>query len=242
MRQRLSPHLSAALLTVVASLAVALFIRLGFWQWQRGADGQQAWQRFARGAQEVRTLGSAALASVPLYQRVSVTGTLEGQHQFLLDNRSYQGRPGYEVLTPLTRAGALTLLVDRGWVPFSGSRAQLPQVSVDTADEGVTLSGRSGLLPSPGLALGHSPPSGAWPKVTAFPSMAELADALGTALEPRILLLDPAAPHGYVRDWQPPGMSPLRHFSYAIQWWSFAALVVLVWAIMALRGKRARER
>jgi surfeit locus 1 family protein len=239
MRWRLSPHLSAVAVTFAALLAVAIFIRLGFWQWHRGTDGQREWQRFARGADAVRTLGSEALASVPLYQRVSVTGTLDGEHQFLLDNRSYQGRPGYEVLTPLRRAAGLTLLVDRGWVPFSGSRAQLPQISLDTHDP-VMLSGRSGLLPSPGLALGHAPPLGAWPKVTAFPSMAELAGALGTALEPRVLLLDPAAPHGYVRDWLPPGMSPLRHFSYAIQWWSFAALVLLVWVIMALRGKRAR--
>jgi surfeit locus 1 family protein len=239
MRWRLSPHLSAVTLTCAALLAVALFIRLGFWQWHRGAEGQREWQRFARGAEEMRTLGSAALASVPLYQRVSVTGTLDAQHQFFLDNRSYRGQPGYEVLTPLRRPGAVTLLVDRGWVPFSGSRAQLPDVSLDT-EAAVTLTGRSGLLPSPGLALGRAAPSGAWPKVTAFPGMAELASALGTALEPRILLLDPAAPHGYVRDWQPPGMSPLRHFSYAIQWWSFAALVVLVWTIMALRGKRGR--
>jgi surfeit locus 1 family protein len=237
MRWRLSPHLSAVAVTCAALLAVASFIRLGFWQWHRGAEGQREWQRFARGAQEVRTLDSEALASVPLYQRVSVTGTLDEKHQFLLDNRSYQGRPGYEVLTPLRRAADLTLLVDRGWVPFSGSRAQLPRISLDT-DAPVTLTGRSGLLPSPGLALGHAPPGGAWPKVTAFPSMAELAAALGNALEPRILLLDPAAPHGYVRDWQPPGMSPLRHFSYAVQWWSFAALVLLVWVVMAVRRKR----
>lgn len=239
MRPRLNPAVSAVLLTLLALLAVAIFVRLGLWQWQRGDDSQQAWQSFARGAEQVRTLGSAALASVPLYQRVSLSGTLEAQHQFLLDNRSYQGRPGYEVLTPLTRAGAMSVLVDRGWVPFGGSRAQLPDVSLDTGAP-VTLTGRSGLLPSPGLALGHAPPSGTWPKVTAFPSMAELAGALGAALEPRVLLLDPAAPHGYVRDWQPPGMSPLRHFSYAIQWWSFAALVLLVWAILTLRGQRAR--
>jgi surfeit locus 1 family protein len=239
MRQRLNPHLSSAALTVVALLAVALFVRLGFWQWHRGRDSEARWQGFARGAGEALPLHSGALASVPLYQRVSVGGTLDAQHQFLIEYRSYQGRPGYEVLTPLTRAGALTLLVDRGWVPFTGSRAQLPEVSLDTHAP-VTLTGRSGVLPSPGLALGRAPPTGAWPKVTAFPSMADLASALGTALEPRILLLDPAAPHGYVRDWQPPGMSPLGHFSYAIQWWSFAALVVLAWTVMALRGKRGR--
>ena len=30
-------------------------------------------------------------------------------------------------------------------------------------------------------------------------------------------------------------MSPLRHFAYAIQWWCFAALALVIWAVMALR-------
>jgi cytochrome oxidase assembly protein ShyY1 len=33
-------------------------------------------------------------------------------------------------------------------------------------------------------------------------------------------------------------MSPLRHFSYAIQWWSFAALALIVWTVMLLRRRR----
>jgi len=131
--------------------------------------------------------------------------------------------------------------VDRGWVPFSGSRAQLPPVSLQGAAS-VTLAGRVALLPSPGLALGHAAPAGAWPKVTAFPAMDELADALGEALEPRILWLDAQAPQGYAREWQPPGMSPLRHYSYAIQWWAFAALTLFVWALMRVRGRRAAPR
>jgi surfeit locus 1 family protein len=226
---------------LLALAAAALCVRLGLWQWQRGSQRQEQWERFARGAAQTLALGNRPLAAVALYQRVSLSGTYDAAHQFLLDNRSYQGRPGYEVLTPLRRAGATTLLVDRGWVPFSGSRTQLPPVSVDAA-AGVTLSGRVALLPSPGLALGHGAPAGDWPKVTAFPSMDELAVALGEALEPRILWLDAQAPQGYVRAWQPPGMSPLRHFSYAIQWWSFAALSLLVWALMALRGRRGARR
>jgi surfeit locus 1 family protein len=43
----------------------------------------------------------------------------------------------------------------------------------------------------------------------------------------RLLLLDPKLPDGYVREWTPPGLPPDRHFSYAIQWWGFA-LVLLV--------------
>lgn len=227
-----------ALLALAACLGC---VRLGLWQWHKGMQREAQWQRFAQGAAQVIALASAAPASLPLYQRVRLEGTLDGEHQFLLDNRSYRGRPGYEVLTPLTRADGSVLLVDRGWVPFSGSRAQLPDVRL-AAGPALQLSGRLDVLPSAGLALGHAAPGGAWPKVTAFPSMDELAAALGRPLEPRILLLDPEAPGGYVRDWRPPGMSPLRHYSYAIQWWSFAALTVLAWGVMTWRHRRRRVR
>ena len=65
--------------------------------------------------------------------------------------------------------------------------------------------------------------------------MTQLAAALGVPLGARILLLDPAAPFGYVRAWQPPGLAPLRHFSYAVQWWSFALATLVLWVIMSRR-------
>ena len=105
----------------------------------------------------------------------------------------------------------------------------------------VTLSGRIAELPSPGLASGRAAPSAvaAWPKVTSYPRVAELSAALGAPLAARIVLLDPQARFGYVRDWQPPGMAPLRHLAYAIQWWSFAVLALVVWAIMSTRRNHA---
>jgi surfeit locus 1 family protein len=225
---------------VLALLLCAVFIRLGFWQWHRGVERQAQWSRFARGTDTLTPLGDRALTVLPLYQRLSVTGTFDGAHQFLLDNRSYHGRAGYEVLTPLKRAGTRALLVDRGWVPFTGSRRTLPGVTVEDSRP-LTLTGRAANLPSAGLASGRAAPGAfdPWPKVTSFPTADELAHALGEPVESRILLVDAAAPEGYVRDWQPPGMAPLRHFSYAIQWWCFAALALVVWAVMSSRRGRA---
>src|SRR5437879_9544516 len=105
-------------------------------------------------------LGARAVSDVPLFQRVSVTGRLEAARQFLLDNRSYRGRSGYEVLTPFTRAGAAVLLVDRGWVPFSGSRARLPDIAFGAAGS-VTWTERSGGLPGPGLPRARPAPAAA---------------------------------------------------------------------------------
>ncbi|TMI92115.1 MAG: SURF1 family protein, partial [Bacillati bacterium ANGP1] len=103
--------------TIVALLLAALCVRLGFWQWHRGAQRQEAATRFARGAERLLDLDALDPAGVALFQRVRVTGRLDGAHQFLLDNRTHRGRAGYEVVTPLLRAGAPALLVDRGWVP-----------------------------------------------------------------------------------------------------------------------------
>jgi cytochrome oxidase assembly protein ShyY1 len=222
--------------TLVALVLAALFVRLGVWQWQRGEERAAAAARFARGADAVFELGTRDAGETPLYQRIAVEGELDASHQFLLDNRTFEGRAGYEVLTPLVRADAPALLVDRGWVPFTGSRARLPDVTL-TAGGPVRLTGRVAVLPSPGLASGRAAPesTGPWPRVTSYPDMAQLAAALGRPLSSRILLLDPAAPFGYVRAWQPPGLPPLRHFSYAVQWWSFALATLVLWAVLSRR-------
>ena len=235
LRRGLASRLGFALLALGACL---LCVRLGFWQWHRGSEREAVAQRYAAGAAKLVPLAGAAVSTLALYQRVSVEGTLDGAHQFLLDNRSFAGRAGYEVLTPLRRAHAATLLVDRGWVPFSGARRVLPDVQLAQSGA-LSLTGVLADLPSAGLALGRAPPAGEWPKITSFPDLHELETALGEPVEPRILWLDAQAPEGYVRDWHAPGMSPLRHFSYAIQWWCFAGLALLAWTVMTLRALKS---
>ena len=224
--------------TLLALALVALFVRLGVWQWQRGEERAAAVARFAHGADAVLELGTRDVSETALYQRVAVAGELDAAHQFLLDNRIVEGRAGYEVLTPLVRAPlpAPALLIDRGWVPFTGSRARLPEVTLRVGGP-VRLTGRVALLPSPGLASGRAPPpsTGPWPKVTSYPDISQLAAALDHPLASRILLLDATAPFGYVRAWQPPGLPPLRHFSYAVQWWTFAVATLILWALLSRR-------
>jgi surfeit locus 1 family protein len=230
-----APSLSLFVVVVLA----AVFVRLGFWQWDRGVQREAQWAQFAHGTDQLLELGTRAPSGLPLYQRVSVSGALDGGHQFLLDNRVFHGRAGFEVLTPLTRSALPTLLVDRGWVPFGGLRTQLPDVTLEAAGA-VTLTGRIANLPSAGLASGRAAPApgGAWPKVTSYPRVDELAAALGAPVSPRILLLDPHSPYGYERDWQPPGLPPLRHFGYALQWWSFAVLALVAWVVVRLHPRR----
>ena len=158
----------SAALTALMFLLAVVFVLLGRWQWRVGNASQVQFQRYQRGADRVVALGWAPLTQMPLYQRVSLTGRYDAAHQFLLDNSIHDGMDGYEVLTPLLRHAAAAVLVDRGWVPFTGSRAHLPAVRL-SGGAAVTVVGRVGRLPAAGLSFGRAPPppagrSPSWPR------------------------------------------------------------------------------
>jgi surfeit locus 1 family protein len=221
--------------------AMAAFGALGMWQWQRGAHKLALQAQFVTSAAPL-PLGSRSLAQLPRFARVQLSGHYDPAHQFLLDNMFSAGRPGYQVLTPLHLVDGRVLLVNRGWLPFGGYRERLPEVSFAAEGDDVTLRGRLDELPAAGLASGRAPPSlqGSWPRLTSFPQQSELVASLGGALgaatlEPRMLLLDADQPLGYVRDWQPPGLSPQRHIAYAVQWWAFALLALVLLIVLNRR-------
>jgi len=58
-RRRFSPSWS---LTLGAVLLCVVFIRLGFWQWDRGNARQAQWTEFSRGADEAVALDAMRYA------------------------------------------------------------------------------------------------------------------------------------------------------------------------------------
>jgi surfeit locus 1 family protein len=222
------------LFSVATLVAVALFVRLGIWQWHRAQEKEALQRQFDAGGQQVVPLRSGSTASLPRYAQIRVDGSYDTAHQFLLDNLSHDGHPGFEVLTPLHLENGHTLLVNRGWLPMTGSRSELPDVSLQANGERA-VTGRLDNLPVVGISLGHVPPpaGSTWPKLASFPTMADLSAALGVPLEARQLLLSPAEPFGYLRAWQlNGGFGPGRHLSYAVQWWGFAALALVLYGYM----------
>jgi surfeit locus 1 family protein len=219
-------------MTALTLLAVVAFIALGRWQWHRAGQKRALAAAFSAGSAEVQELDGGSTATLPRYAQVRAHGHYDRAHQFLLDNMSHQGQAGYEVLTPLLLDDGRTLLVNRGWLPLTASRRVLPAIALDFSAS-LTPAGKLDALPVAGIALGHvPPPSGEqWPKLTSFPTMADLSAALGRPLEAQQLLLNANEPLGYLRDWHPSGgLGPERHISYAVQWWGFAALAVGLYA------------
>ncbi|MGH8255141.1 MAG: SURF1 family protein [Steroidobacteraceae bacterium] len=225
-------------MTLLTVAGVVLFILLGRWQWHRAAEKRALYAQFAVGAAAPVDLGARPLATVARYTQLRLQGRYDRAHQFVLDNMSDQDRPGYEVLTPLALTDGRTVMVNRGWVPQTQSGRGLPDVQLPAAAAGIqTVIGRIDNLPVVGISLGHIPPQpGAhWPKLTSFPTTADLSAALGQPLQGRQLLLNPGQPLGYTRDWHPAGFPPDRYLSYAIQWWCFAALALILYGVLNRR-------
>lgn len=242
MTRRLRVHPVFGVLAIAAAVGCIL---LGRWQWQRMQFKEDLQAAFDAGrAAAAAPLGDRGPDALPRYARVTLHGRYDSAHQFLLDNISRAGHAGYEVLTPFTLEDGRTVLVNRGWLPLrAGARAQLPEIGfAPGGEDAVTVNAHVDELPVTGLARGRQAPTtdDRWPKLTSFPDTAELSRALGRTVQPRQLLLDADAPNGYRRDWQPAsaGFAPERHLSYAVQWWSLAALVIITWIYMNLRTRQ----
>jgi surfeit locus 1 family protein len=217
-------------MTLATLLLLALFVSLGRWQWHRGEAKQQTWADFEREMRLPPVDAPSSLDAAPRYQAIRMRGHFDAQHQFLLDNRFFKGKVGYEVLTPFALVDGRRILVNRGWVPFLGHRDRLPDISMsrDSLEAEVSVTGRLDEMPSAGLASGRAPPTtdASWPKLTSFPTYEELEAALRAKLERHVVLMTGRGDN-FDREWTPAGLPPDRHFSYAIQWWGFA-LVLLV--------------
>jgi surfeit locus 1 family protein len=50
-----------------------------------------------------------------------------------------------------------------------------------------------------------------------------------------VILLDPGQPDGYLRNWSPPGLPPLRHLGYAVQWFALAVALVVIYVVTNTR-------
>lgn len=229
------------------SLVVA-FVNLGLWQLRRlearSATNALIEARLAGAPQPYAALVAEGLLPDALHYRpVVVFGRYDPEHEVLLRSRSYQGQPGWHVLTPLRLDEERALLVDRGWVPYSMDTPPLEAVRPPEAE--VTVYGV--LYPSQsapeGWLVARDPPEGVLTKVF-WIDTERLSRQLPYRLEPFYVALvsQAPAPAGPLPvPPPPPELGPGPHLSYALQWFSFAAIGIVGYALL-LRKVLAERR
>lgn len=233
---RLHPPLWAVVVTI---LTMALFARLGVWQLHRAAEKKAIIAARQQAAKENPTslnrwLGVHSGVQSLYRSAVSVRGRPDTRHQLLLDNQTAQGIAGYDVWTPvrLPGRGSVIVLVDRGWVPMNPDRSVRPDPQMP--DEVVTLRGVLRDLPAPGIRLGEHgcEADGAWPRIVNYPKLEDIQCLFGTRLVNGLILLNPDESYGFRREWDTFPIKPIRHYSYAAQWFAMALAVLVVFLVV----------
>jgi surfeit locus 1 family protein len=226
--------------TLLAIVLIALLVSLGRWQLHRAAEKRVLFDSFAAGSGAARSI-ELDTPKLPRYSQVEAVGHYDDTRQILIDNMVNVERAGYFVMTPFALRDGGWVLVNRGWIPLGKSRRDRPAIPVAAGER--RIRGRADNLPSPGIRMGVpaalAPP---YPVVASFPTQADIAHLLQetrwTSAADSILL-DPADADGYVRNWAPPGLPPLRHVGYAVQWFGLALTLAVIYAVTNFR--RARE-
>ena len=216
---------------VLAALACIAFIALGNWQ-SRRADAKRALaQAFDQAARAAPVeLPAAPVAGAPLVHRhVAARGVFVAEGTVLLANRLRQGRSGFEVVTPLKLGdSAWHVLVNRGWVPAPAS-------------PGAIAAGTpAGVQRIDGIALEHLPralETGAPQRgaVRQNLDIAAFAAESGLQLEPLVIEQHSDTGDGLQRDWPRADLGIEKNQSYALQWYSFAALAIVLAVVLSFR-------
>ena len=181
-------------------------------------------------------LDESALSRGPYeFARVEMSGRYDPVRQFLQDNRTHQGRPGYHVITPFRTGRHGAVLVNRGWVPADPDRSSLPEIAVPSGE--IRLRGTVRLAREDLFVLGDTGyAASGWPRVVQRVEIDAMQRSLGYPVAAWLVVLDPTAPHGYVRDWKAaPGLTPDRHRGYAFQWFALATALFAIWVAVNLK-------
>lgn len=223
----------------------ALFVRLGFWQLDR-LEQRRARNAALEGALTLPpiVLDSAAVRAVDadparfVNRRVVVRGAYLPD-DLLLRGRAFAGRPGVHVVTPLAIDGVpRTVLVNRGWVPSPDGATADTKPFAEPGARSI-----EGIFQAVPVTENGGQPSPSQTGALTYRRL-DLETLRGRVRPPILPLYVQQLPGPDSLSAPPPrrvSLPPLSegsHLSYAVQWFSFAAIALVGLGILLARGQR----
>jgi len=239
-------------ITALTAVLLPALVALGFWQLERAEEKAALADAFdARAQAAPAELTMALLDSEPeslAYAPVSMEGEFIAGRHLMLDNRIQDGRFGYEVVSLLAlSSGEGVVLVNRGWIP--GDPARLERPVIPEVAGSVSLTGHVYVAPGKPYLLGAQQLEGPWPWTLQALEMDKLAPVLGgefgSVVAPYPVRIDDGQPGALAVDWQIVNVSPAKHRGYAVQWFTMAAVLAIIFLMRSsnlvelLRGRKS---
>ena len=218
------------LIATAAAVGVMAGLALGAWQLSRAAQKNALHAAMAQhrslpalAGRDLAVVGNPAAVT---WRPVKLQGRWVPGHTVFLDNRQMQGKPGFDVLTPLWIEGTDTaVVVQRGWVQRNFiDRTKLPPI--DTPAGVVEISGL--IAPPPpklyAFAGAESGPIRQNLDLEEFRARTGLPLLTGLSVQQA----GPAS-EGLLRDWTQAGSGIEKNYGYAFQWFALSALIAILY-------------
>ncbi|MGF1593186.1 MAG: SURF1 family protein [Kiloniellaceae bacterium] len=232
-RRRFRPTFWATVFTIPA---LAILIGLGSWQVQRmyWKEGEIALRQERAEGPAVPLPGSFPDPAEVEFIRVALEGTFLHDQEFHLGARTEGGRVGYNVVTPLRLNDGRVLLVNRGWVP---ENRRDPATRAEGQIEGEVRI--EALLRTDGWKGVEfaKPPNDPEDRFYFWLDLPVMADYVEEPIVTEVYADAVASevPGGLPIGGQTRIQLPDDHLEYAITWYSFAVILLVIYFLFHYR-------
>lgn len=229
--------------SLLVLMLLPLLLSLGFWQLDR-ADEKRTLQELFQQRQSTGPVAIDALSENQdlRYQPIKLRGSYINEKSLFLDNRIYQGRFGYEIITPFKPASSGDIvLINRGWIEGDVSRRSLPKVDAVVTE--VELLGEI-YVPQGDVFMLAEETHTDWMSVVQSINIERLSEKFDQRLFPYVVRLSVESPGSYQPNWVVVNLQPEKHTGYAVQWFAMSVTLLIIaffsntncWAL--LKGRK----
>ena len=228
------PTLLGTLLTLIC---IPLFIKLGFWQYNKAMLKQSIQDAYVKSEANGAAAFTHYLNSPELlqYKKVKVIGKYEPKYQILIDNQVENDQAGFHVITPLKIENSNQyILVNRGWIAGKDRHTEVPMFSTPIGIQQI-----EGMVWLPSkkiftLEAATTNQKNDWQLVWQNLDMDKYRKSVPLQMLTVIIKLDPQSDAGgFVRNWQLPADRIMTNLGYAYQWFGFAFAAFAIYLYMS---------
>lgn len=224
---------------VLTLVFITGFSRLGLWQLNRSAEKAHFIEMRER-QETVNFLPSFDLEQekdLYLFRQVDIEGEFVEGVYWYLDNKTQQGKFGYEILALFQSSQNKLVIVNFGWIQGFADRSKLPQISIPKGPQ--QLSGRI-YFSDQNRFVAHE--SMSFAKTSVIPQIAfsEMAQEIvqyapDLQLLPYTVQLSETNDFGFSRNWHGELMPPEKHIGYAVQWFAMALAILVIFLVLSIK-------
>ena len=229
--------------SLVFIIFFTLFIKLGFWQLDRGDQKKIINMAFVERQNQPPIPLNKETIQMPIediiWHRVSMSGEFLNDKNIILDNQIVEEKAGFLIYTPFKILDSnKIILVNRGWYSLSNSRKDIP--NIPPIKEIQTIEGEISQMPSSGISLG---------KVitekldeSSFRLQKMDYEVLSSLISKDLMryvvkLKNPIFDKTYVLDSGMPVPDSDKNYGYAFQWFAMAFTLFIIFIRLGVKKK-----